>query len=355
MKKLRLSRFVMIAAGFVAFSLAPVHPSALAAQPGSAGSVTARVFVCPESLSLAAVLESDDPSRSLAACTPSSGAVIAPLLRAVSGNTAQPGTLFSDGVFLWAGLPFGTYEFSSGDDPSYFADRLITDGGDEAVPDQEQVQVTIDRAVPDIERRFYFFAPPAVPAGAVSLTLFRCANADQLSPVDCVLLVDPPSDYASLLPDLWTAPLRSSYNAGRAVWHGLPFGIYSITFSGVLQPGEVAAIPELACVSPDRCPLLIGADAPSANLELYVFSIPAEAKDSDGDGFTDLHERAGWTDPDDPLSPGPDRAHSEVDTDADRLSDQDERFFRTDPVNPDTDADRIPDGEEIANGSDPNT
>jgi hypothetical protein len=133
----------------------------------------------------------------------------------------------------------------------------------------------------------------------------------------------------------------------------LPFGIYSIIYSGLVGPGEGAAIPELPCISPERCGLWIGPHAPSANLQLYVFPIPAGAPDSDGDGFTDAHERAGATDPDDLSSPGPDRPHSRVDTDADRLSDQDEAVYGTDPENPDTDGDSVRDGDEVAQGTNP--
>jgi len=43
-----------------------------------------------------------------------------------------------------------------------------------------------------------------------------------------------------------------------------------------------------------------------------------------------------------------------VDTDRDRLSDQDEAIYRTDPKNPDTDGDGVPDGEEVIGGTDPN-
>jgi hypothetical protein len=352
MKLLHISRFVVIAATLVGIALSPVVSSAPARQAGT-GSVTARVFICPEGLSQTAVLSSNDPSTSLAKCDPSTGTIIAPRLRATSGGTAQPGALFAEGVYLWAELPLGSYAFSDGGEPTGFVSRLITTGDDMAVTDQEHDTVTISRAVPHIERRFYFFAPPSLPAGAVSLTLYRCQDAEKLSPADCSLLVDPPSDHGSLLPDLWTEPLRGQYADGRSVWHGIPFGIYSIIYSGVLQPGEGAALPELACISTDRCPMVIGPTAPSASLELYIFPIPTEAPDSDGDGFTDLHERAGWTDPNDSSSPGPDRGHSEMDSDTDRLSDQDEIFYRTDPSNADSDEDGVPDGDEIARGMDP--
>jgi hypothetical protein len=330
-----------------------MSPHARAFQAGF-GSVTVRVFVCPGALPLDTVLGSDDPSALLAQCGPSGGTSIAPRLREESPDgTPRPGEVFDEGVYVWPRLPFGSYEFDPTDVPSGFGGRLITNGADVPEADQESGVVTIGRGAPHIERRFYFFAPDDLPVGTISLTLYRCPDADTLSPANCTLLADPPDDHASLYTDQWTDGLRGVYRAGQTSWHGLPFGIYSIIYSGVLGLGEGAAIPELGCISPERCGLWLGPGAPSANLQLYVFPIPKEARDSDGDGFTDLHERAGGTDPDDPSSPKPDRAHSRVDTDADRLSDQDEALYGTDPENPDTDGDSVPDGEEVSSGTDP--
>ena len=352
--KLRWSSWVLLAASLlVAGLLSPATiQDAHAVQAGS-GSVTARVFVCPEALSQAAVLDSNDPSALLAYCEPSTGPSIAPRLRQGRDGTPRPGEIFDEGVYVWLGLPFGSYEFDGADVPPGFGDRLITNGADVPEADQENGAVTIGRSMPNIERRFYFFAPDDLPVGTISLTLYRCPDVDTLSPANCTLLVDPPDDHASLYPDLWTDGIRGVYRMGQTSWHGLPFGIYSIIYSGLLGPGEGAAIPELPCISPERCGLWIGPGAPSANLQLYVFPIPTGAPDSDGDGFTDPHERAGGTDPDNPSSPGPDRAHSRVDTDADRLSDQDEAVYGTDPENPDTDGDSVPDGEEVASGTNP--
>jgi hypothetical protein len=107
---LRSSWFLLIAALLVGVLLSQAAgPSAQAIQPGT-GSVTARVFVCPDGLSLAAVLGSNDPSAALANCDPSAGPVIAPRLRTTSGGTTQRGEVFAEGVYLWAGLPFGSYE-----------------------------------------------------------------------------------------------------------------------------------------------------------------------------------------------------------------------------------------------------
>jgi hypothetical protein len=351
--KLRRSSWVVLTASLlVASLLSPVtSPHGYAFQAGS-GSVTARVFVCPDALSLTAVLGSNDPSALLAYCNPSSGTSIAPRLRAgASDDTPRPGEVFDEGVYVWPGLPFGSYEFDAVDVPSGFGGRLITNGADVPAVDQEHGAVTIGRAAPHIERRFYFLAPDDLPMGTISLTLYRCPNADILSPANCTLLTDPPDDYASLYTDLWTDGLRGIYRGGRTSWHGLPFGIYSIIYSGLLGPGEGAAIPELKCISPERCGLWLGPGAPSANLQLYIVPIPIGALDSDDDGFTDPHERAGGTDPDGSSSPGPDRDRSRKDSDADRLSDQDEALYGTDPQNPDTDGDSVPDGEEVAKGT----
>ena len=352
--KLRWSSRVLLTAWLLVAVLhsSTTNPDAHAFQAGF-GSVTARVFVCPDALSLAAVLGSNDSSELLAYCDPSTGPNIAPKLREDPDDAPRPGEVFDEGVYVWPRLPFGRYEFDGADVPSGFGDRLITNGADVPDADQENGAVTIGPSAPHIERRFYFFAPDDLPVGTISLTLYRCPDADTLSPATCTLLVDPPDDHASLYPDLWTDGLRGVYRMGQTSWHGLPFGIYSIIYSGLVGSGEGAAIPELPCISPERCGLWIGPGAPSANLQLYVFPIPAGTPDKDGDGFTDIHERAGGTDPDAPSSPRPDRAQSRMDTDADRLSDQDEAVYGTDPENPDTDGDSVPDGEEVASGTNP--
>jgi hypothetical protein len=350
--KLRSSPwFLLIASLLLAVPLSPVtSPLAHAYQAGS-GSVTARVFVCPDALPLGTVLESDDPGILLEYCNPSAGLNIAPMLSI--DDTTRPGEVFDEGVYVWPRLPFGGYSFDGADVPPGFGGRLITNGVDVPEPDQENVSVTIGPASPHVERRFYFFAPDDLPEHTISLTLYRCPDADALSPANCTVLTDPPDDHASLYADLWTDGLRGVYRDGQTSWHGVPFGIYSIIYSGLLRPGEGAAIPELECISPERCGVWIGPGAPSANLQLYVFPILTGAPDRDGDGFTDRHERVGGTDPDDPSSPGPDRARSRMDTDRDRLSDQDEALYRTDPMNPDTDGDSVPDGEEVNSGTDP--
>ena len=115
--------------------------------------------------------------------------------------------------------------------------------------------------------------------------------------------------------------------------------MYSIVHSGVLGTGDVAAVPELSCVSPFVCLVTVRPAAPAADLELYVFRVDAAAPDADGDGFTDRHEYAGATDPHDPQSPGPDRSHSNVDSDGDLVFDQDEAVYGTDPNNADSDGD----------------
>lgn len=66
--------------------------------------------------------------------------------------------------------------------------------------------------------------------------------------------------------------------------------------------------------------------------------------DTDGDGYKDGEEvRAGY----DPLGPG------KLDSDNDGFPDPDERAFGTDPYNPDTDGDGYPDGLEIQNNHNP--
>src|SRR3954465_379756 len=106
------SAWVLLIASLVAAGLlsSVTSPIARGYQAGS-GSVTARVFVCPDSLPLNTVLKSNDPSALLAHCDPSSGPTIAPMLREGIDDTARPGEVFDEGVYLWPKLPFGGYSF----------------------------------------------------------------------------------------------------------------------------------------------------------------------------------------------------------------------------------------------------
>jgi hypothetical protein len=93
--------------------------------------------------------------------------------------------------------------------------------------------------------------------------------------------------------------------------------------------------------------------APVADLDLCFFPVDAVARDADGDGFMDRREYTGATDPHDPQSTGPDRTHSDVDSDGDQVPDLDETAYGTNPNNADTDGDFIADGDDIANGTNP--
>jgi hypothetical protein len=351
----RASRLALTVTLFVAMGLAShaVSPAAPAIAASGAGSITARVFICPDGLTLSAVQGSSNPGALLADCEPSASPIVAPQLRAVPGGTPQPGTVFADGVYLWSGRPFGGYDFGGGNAPSGFGGRLITNGADMAVADQENGSVTIGVAVPHIERRFYYFAPDDLPEGSISLTLYRCPDANFLSPTHCTLLAAPLIDHASIIQDLWPETNPGIYENGRAEWNGIPFGTYSVIHSGILGPDDAVAVPELACISPFVCLVTIRPAAPAADLELYVFPVDALAPDADGDGFTNRHEHAGATDVHDPQSPGSDRSYSDVDSDVDMLSDQDEALYGTNPNSTDTDGDFIDDGNEIANGTNP--
>jgi hypothetical protein len=335
----------------VALTHIVTNTAAHAAATAGSSSVTARVFVCPPGLTLAEVQASANPSTLLGGCNPSSFPT--PQLRAVPGGTPQPGAVFAVGVHLWSGLPFGTYDFGGGNAPSGFGGQLITTGSNVAVADQENGTVSTRRSLPDVERRFYYFAPPDLPQGSIALTLYRCPDANVLSTDRCTVITNPLDDEAHIIQDLWPETNPGFLENGRVVWDGLPFGTYSVILPHALAAGEVSAAPEIGCLSPEVCLVTIWPAAPAADVELYIFPVDAASPDSDGDGFTDRHEFAGATNPNDAQSPGPDSEHSNVDTDGDLMSDQDEALYGTDPSNPDTDGDFLPDGEEIRAGTNP--
>ena len=357
------------AASFVAVLIGPEVPAPPAppAPPAArTGSVTARVFVCPEGLSPVAVREAPNPAALLDDCDPSGSSAVRPQLRPSPSGPPATGESVATGVYLWADLKFGRYDFGGGNAPSGFGGRLITDGAGRPVQDQETGAVTIDARTPNIERRFYYFAPEGPETGSISLTLYRCPNGNDLRPAACDLMVDPPIDVAGIAQEGWPEAALSGFTNGRAEWTGLRLGEYSVGYGGLVGPGEAAAIPELGCTSPTACVVTIGPSAPVADLELYVFPATGAATDSDGDGlnddeeidvygtdpndpdtdddlFTDGEEIADGTDP---LAPPPSGTGA-ADHDGDGLSNNEEASFGTDPGNPDTDGDGRPDGDEV--------
>ncbi len=350
----------------------PTTPSA-----NPTGSVTARVFVCPPGLSPVAVQESTAPASLLADCGASSQPVTAPRLRAVPGGSPAAGDEVAPGVFLWADLSLGAYDFGGGNAPSGFGGRLITNGAGTPVADQEAGAVEIDASTPNVERRFYYFAPEGPDTGSISLTLYRCPSADDLSAGSCALMTDPPIDVAGIFQEGWTEANLSGFDNGRAAWSGLPLGRYSVGFGGVAGPGEAAAIPALSCTSTSGCEVLIGPAAPDATLDLFVYPIAANEAadpatiDTDGDQLSDVDETGLGTDPTNPDTDGdgysdgeevandtdplafPPSGTGAADHDGDGLSNNDEAALGTDPGNPDTDGDGFSDGEEVANETDP--
>jgi hypothetical protein len=283
-----------------------------------------------------------------------------------------PGDPVGEGVYLWSDLPLGAYDFGGSNAPSGFGGRLITTGAGVPVSDQENGSLTIGVAAPNIERRFYYFAPMGANDGSISLTLYRCPSSAELSPVACELMVDPPIDVAEIIREGWSEASLSGFENGRAEWTGLPLGLYSVGYGGLVGPGEAAAIPMLGCTSPTGCDVLIGPAATDAHLELFVF--PAEgapANDSDGDGLDDAAEAQYGTDPTNPDTDGdlyldgeeiangtdplafPPSGTGAADHDGAGLSNNVEAGIGTAPGNPDTDGDGTNDGDELAAGTDP--
>lgn len=245
-------------------------PPGTANGGGATGSVTARVFVCPPRLSPGAVWKAADPAALLADCAPTSAAPAAPRLRALPNGASIPGRVFAPGVYLWHPLPFGAYDFGGGGAPAGFGGRLIANGDGVPVADQERGEVKIAAVLPHIERRFYSFAPSGPATGAISLTVYRCPSGDDLSPGAC-RPVDLTGFVAGIIRPGWIEPALAGFVGARVAWSGLPLDRYTIGYGGIAAPGEAAAIPDLACVSPSGCDVSIGPAAPVADLELYLY------------------------------------------------------------------------------------
>ena len=314
-----LTLFALIVANlWLAVSAAPTHAA-------TTGSVTARTYLCPDSISLIAVQHAEAPEALLAACPPHALGLSYPQLRAVPGGTPSAGTDFAPGVLLWNGLAFGDYDFGGGNAPSGFGGMIVTNGAAIPVDDQENAPVTISASRPHVERRFYFFTPASADVGSIVLTLYRCPDDTPLNTTACTLLTDPPIDVAGIYRPGWPEASLDPIVNGQAAWYGIPYGEYTVGYGGLVDIGEMAAIPEIGCVSESGCQVTIDATSPLAELELFVYPLPSGTgyADHDGDGLTNNQESVLGTDPLDP------------DTDGDGVSDGDEfdaGFFPLDPT-----------------------
>jgi hypothetical protein len=294
------------------------------ADAAGTGSVTARTYICPDSISLIAVQHATSPEALLAACDPQALGFSYPQLRAVPGGTPATGSTFALGVILWSGLAFGTYDFGGGNAPSGFGGMIVTNGAAVPVDDQENAPVTINSSRPHVERRFYFFTPASADIGSIILTLYRCPNATQLNTTACTLMTAPPIDVAGIFQPGWPEANLFGIVNGQASWYGIPYGEYLVGYGGLVDIGEMAAIPEIGCVSPDECQVTIDSTAAVADLELFVYPLPSGTgfADHDGDGLTNNQESVLGTNP------------LEPDTDGDGVSDGDEFDAGFDPLDP---------------------
>jgi hypothetical protein len=135
------------------------------------GSLTARVYLCPESVSLAAVTQ-DSRSPLLAACKPFEGGSSLLQLRSASGGPPARGEALAPGVLFWPWLEFGIYGFDGLDAASGASDFLITTGSGDPVSDAERKTIAIPDNGIEVERRIYLFTQANATAGAtVDLTV----------------------------------------------------------------------------------------------------------------------------------------------------------------------------------------
>lgn len=120
------------------------------------GSVTARVYVCPESVSLAAVKQATQ-SPLLAACKPFADGASFLRLRPASGGRAAPGQPVAPGVLYWPWLEFGSYVFDGLDARFDLGELLFTTGDGIPVAEEDRATIAIPDAGVEIERRIYLF------------------------------------------------------------------------------------------------------------------------------------------------------------------------------------------------------
>ena len=194
-------------------------------------------------------------------------------------------------------------------------------------------------------------AASGVPHGSIAVTLYRCPDANVLSPMQCTLLVAPPTDEAAIIKDLFPEAIPGFYTNGRVEWEAVQFGTWTVIHAGVLGPGEGAAVRSSSVSRRWRVWSPSALPPRPRNLSSISFPSTPRGRTATVTGSPAPYEFAGATNPNDALSPGPERSHSNLDTDGDMLSDQDEALYGTDPNNSDTDGDFIADGDEIALGT----
>lgn len=120
------------------------------------GSVTARVYVCPESVSLSAVKQATR-SPLLAACQPFEDGTTILQLRSVSGGPPQRSEALAPGVHFWPWLEFGDYDLDGLDADSGFSGLLITTADGVPVGNEGHATIAIPDTGIEIERRIYLF------------------------------------------------------------------------------------------------------------------------------------------------------------------------------------------------------
>ncbi len=285
------------------------------------GSVTARLYICPDTLSLVAVQHSSAAQFLLADCNPFQPGFSFPRLRTLPGGSPTAGSVFAPGVLLWNHLPFGKYDFGGGNAPSGFGGLIVTNGASIPVADQENAPVSIRASRPHIERRFYFFTPASADVGSMVLTLYHCPAATPLNTTACTLLDPPPIDVAGIFQPGWPEANLSGFVHGQASWYGIPYGEYTLGYGGLVDIGQMAAIPEIGCVSLSECQVNIGPTSAVAELELFVYPLPSGTGSADHDG--------------------------------DGLTNNQESLLGTNSLNPDTDGDGASDGAEFNAGANP--
>lgn len=184
-------------------------------------------------------------------------------------------------------------------------------------------------------------------------------------------IIAPPEGISPLAPPVFQQPAKRQSSSKRGIFIGLAifialallgaigFFAYQMlyaTSAPQLQPEVSIYIPTptaipAATISPVAA---IGTDEESdisdpdedelTNAEERFYGTDPNNPDTDGDGYLDGEEvRDGY----DPLGPG------KLDSDNDGFPDPDERNFGSDPFNPDTDGDGYSDGDEVANGHNP--
>ena len=272
------------------FVAAAVGPEVPAPPAPPTGSIALGVFACAAGVTPDAIVGATGPTAAIEACAPlTEDQDFDIVLTAADGTEiGLADTTVAGGVYTYAGLFYGSYDFSAPlAQPAGFPQFLFTDFAGQPL---DEASVTINETTPDVRANLYFFAAET---GSVSLRVLICppgATADDFEPADCGVA---PSDAGA------EVELRGGADAGvvltlaDAEFDGTTYTFADFPISTVTEDADDPAaylVVETTLPSgydnyvvagtgaaPGEDPVIrLTPDAPTAEVEIYNFQADVE-------------------------------------------------------------------------------